>query len=153
MNRSLKSTPPRSRPIGGIRISLTSEVTMVPKAAPMITPTARSTTLPRMMNVLNSFSMAPLLPRGAMRAPAGLGARTLYNGPAGRATGLAAGDVGVRRGALGGTVHTHPDSGHPEARADPVKELLGHEPERNTEDHRVRDQVLDSHRPSSLPWG
>src|SRR4029453_3555701 len=32
MKRSLKSTPPRSRPIGGIRMSLTSEVTMVPNA-------------------------------------------------------------------------------------------------------------------------
>src|SRR6185503_14559505 len=49
--------PPSSRPIGGIRMSLTREVTIVPNAAPMITPTARSTTLPRMMNVLNSFSM------------------------------------------------------------------------------------------------
>ena len=45
------------RPIGGIKTSLTSEVTMAPKLAPMITPTARSTTLPRMMNVLNALNM------------------------------------------------------------------------------------------------
>src|SRR5882724_7427209 len=57
MKKSLKSTPPRSRPIGGITTSFTSEVTMPPNAAPMITPIARSTTLPRMMNVLNSLSM------------------------------------------------------------------------------------------------
>src|SRR2546425_402239 len=67
MKKSLKSTPPRSRPIGGIRTSLTSEVTIVPNAAPMITPTARSTTLPRMTNVLNSLSMG-LSPVRAARA-------------------------------------------------------------------------------------
>ena len=37
---------------------------MPPKLAPMITPTARSTTLPRMMNVLNSLSMV-LASKGA----------------------------------------------------------------------------------------
>src|SRR5947207_527173 len=61
MKKSLKSTPPRSRPIGGIRTSLTSEETILPNAAPMITPTARSTTLPRMANSLNSFSTVFLL--------------------------------------------------------------------------------------------
>src|SRR5271156_5675552 len=38
-------------------ISPTSEVTMAPKAAPMMTPTARSTTLPFIANSRNSFSM------------------------------------------------------------------------------------------------
>jgi hypothetical protein len=38
-------------------MSWTSEVTIAPKAAPMITPTARSTTLPRIANFLNSSSM------------------------------------------------------------------------------------------------
>src|SRR5690606_20057595 len=54
MNRSVKLAPPRIRPIGGIMTSLTSEVTIPPKAEPMTTPTARSMTLPRMANVLNS---------------------------------------------------------------------------------------------------
>jgi hypothetical protein len=33
----------------GMMMSLTSDVTMAPKATPMITPTARSTTFPRIM--------------------------------------------------------------------------------------------------------
>src|ERR1700730_14665921 len=40
----------------GMMISPTSEVTMPPKAAPMMTPTARSTTLPFIANSRNSFS-------------------------------------------------------------------------------------------------
>src|SRR5262249_19426081 len=52
---SLKSMPPTSTPMGGIRISLTREETIFPKAAPMMTPTARSTTFPRMMKALNSL--------------------------------------------------------------------------------------------------
>src|SRR5271163_1685820 len=51
-----KSTPPRPRPMGGISTSLTRELTMPVKDAPMITPTARSTTLPRTANFLNSVS-------------------------------------------------------------------------------------------------
>src|SRR5437763_8159730 len=39
-------------------MSPTSEVTMPPKAAPMMTPTARSTTLPFIANSRNSFSIA-----------------------------------------------------------------------------------------------
>ena len=46
-------------PTGGMMTSLTSEVTIVPKAAPMMTPTARSTTLPRIANSLNSLNMTP----------------------------------------------------------------------------------------------
>src|SRR5947208_8433912 len=45
-------------PMIGMMTSPTSEVTMPPKAAPMMTPTARSTTLPFIANSLNSFSMA-----------------------------------------------------------------------------------------------
>src|SRR5690348_9405103 len=51
-----KSTPPSARPIGGISTSLTSELMMAVKDAPMMTPTARSTTLPRTANFLNSAS-------------------------------------------------------------------------------------------------
>src|ERR1700757_3458909 len=50
-----KSSPPVAKPIGGMRISLTSDVTIPPKAAPMITPTARSMALPLTANSLNSF--------------------------------------------------------------------------------------------------
>ncbi len=45
--------------MGGMMTSFTREVTMVPKAAPMIRPTAMSTTLPRMANSRNSFNMIP----------------------------------------------------------------------------------------------
>src|SRR5689334_12983227 len=38
-------------------MSLTSDVTTAPNAAPMMTPTARSRTLPRIANSLNSLNM------------------------------------------------------------------------------------------------
>src|SRR5205809_7182227 len=60
-NQLEKSRPPKSRPTTGMMRSLTSEETILPNAAPMITPTARSTTLPRMANSLNSFSTVFLL--------------------------------------------------------------------------------------------
>jgi hypothetical protein len=41
--------------MGGMITSATSELTIFPNAPPMMTPTARSTTFPRMANVLNSF--------------------------------------------------------------------------------------------------
>src|SRR5262249_49066822 len=44
---------------GGMSTSFTSESTILPKAAPMITPTARSKALPFIANSLNSLSMAP----------------------------------------------------------------------------------------------
>src|ERR1700688_3317816 len=46
----------------GIRMSATSDWTMVPNAAPMMTPTARSTTFPRNAKFLNSSSIAPSRP-------------------------------------------------------------------------------------------
>src|SRR5439155_1692160 len=52
-----KSTPPSILPIGGMRMSLTIELTTVPNAAPMMTPIARSTALPLSANSLKSFSM------------------------------------------------------------------------------------------------
>src|SRR5712664_2306387 len=61
MNNPEKSTRPSSRPIGGMITSSTSDETVFPKAAPIITPTAKSMTLPRMANSLNSFSMDVLL--------------------------------------------------------------------------------------------
>src|SRR3989442_15541215 len=59
MKRLENSALPRSRPIGGMRRSPTNDDTILPKAAPMITPIARSTTLPRRMNCLNSLSIIP----------------------------------------------------------------------------------------------
>src|SRR6187200_1571907 len=48
-----------------MKMSPTSDVTIAPNAAPMMTPTARSTTLPRMANFLNSSSIAlPFSDRG-----------------------------------------------------------------------------------------
>src|SRR5688572_23535862 len=43
--------------MGGIKISVTSELTIRPKATPMMRPTARSTTLPRMRKALNACHM------------------------------------------------------------------------------------------------
>ena len=54
---SISETLPIRSPMGGMRTSLTKEVTIFPKAAPMMIPTAISTTLPRITNSLNSFSM------------------------------------------------------------------------------------------------
>ena len=56
ISRLVKLTPPTRRPTRGMTISLTREVTIEPKAPPMITPTARSMTLPRLMNSLNSVA-------------------------------------------------------------------------------------------------
>src|SRR6201995_4246932 len=47
----------------GMMRSATSEVTIAPNAAPMMTPTARSTTLPFIANSRNSFSLMPVLLR------------------------------------------------------------------------------------------
>src|SRR5208283_4295072 len=49
-------------PMIGMMMSSTSPSTILPKAAPMITPTARSSALPRMAKSLNSCRM-PLSPR------------------------------------------------------------------------------------------
>ena len=55
--------PPVTAPITGMITSPTSEDTMLPKAAPMITPIARSTTLPFSANFLKSSNtdIAPIL--------------------------------------------------------------------------------------------
>jgi len=55
MNRSVKFTRPSSSPKGGVKMSLTSDVTMSLKAMPKMRPTARSRTFPRKTNFLNSF--------------------------------------------------------------------------------------------------
>src|SRR5712691_2714429 len=59
MKRLDTSAWPRSRPMGGMRISPTKDATILPKAVPITTAMASSTTLPRMMNSLNSLSMWP----------------------------------------------------------------------------------------------
>jgi hypothetical protein len=59
-NKLLKSTLPISKPIGGMMTSLTSDVTILPNAAPMMMPMAMSMTLPRIANSLNSFSIVVL---------------------------------------------------------------------------------------------
>ena len=57
----LKSTPPIATPIGGMRTSLTNEDTILPKAPPIMIPTAISTTFPRMAKSLNSDVMLILI--------------------------------------------------------------------------------------------
>src|SRR4051794_18883451 len=47
--------------MSGVMKSATKAVTTAPNAAPMTTPTARSTTLPRSMNSLKSLSIGALL--------------------------------------------------------------------------------------------
>ncbi len=47
--------PPKRVEIRGITMSLTKESTIFPKAPPIMTPTARSTTLPRTAKARNSF--------------------------------------------------------------------------------------------------
>src|SRR5258706_1307550 len=56
--------PPTRTPISSMMMSATNDETILPKAAPMITPTARSTTLPLTANSRNSFSQ-PLMGRSA----------------------------------------------------------------------------------------
>src|SRR5690606_4668743 len=53
--KSVNSIPPSNIPIGGITMSFTKEATILPNAPPIITATARSTTLPLIANSLNSF--------------------------------------------------------------------------------------------------
>src|SRR5512132_2777348 len=73
MNKSLKSMPPIASPIGGMMMSLTSDVTTVPNAAPMMTPMARSRTLPRIANSLNSLSTPSSLFCNRLKQQAGRG--------------------------------------------------------------------------------
>lgn len=54
MERSVKFTPPQMTPIRGMMRSDTMDDTIFPKAVPITTPTAISTTLPRMANALKS---------------------------------------------------------------------------------------------------
>ena len=54
----VKSIPPTRRPMIGVKRSLTRLFTTAVKATPMMMPTARSTTLPRMMNARNSSIQA-----------------------------------------------------------------------------------------------
>src|SRR5262249_25285491 len=54
-----KSSPPKIAPMIGMMISSVRLVAIFPNAAPMITATARSSTLPLAMKVRNSLSMRP----------------------------------------------------------------------------------------------
>ena len=54
INKLEKSILPRTKPITGMKILLTSDETILPKAAPIIIPTARSITFPLKANSLNS---------------------------------------------------------------------------------------------------
>src|SRR5215208_1431903 len=54
---SLKSTPPRRTPTGGMMMSLTSELTTVPRAVPMMTPIASARALVLSRNSRNCLTM------------------------------------------------------------------------------------------------
>src|SRR5579875_296729 len=69
MNRLEKSTLPSSNPIGGMITSFTSEFTILLNAAPMMKPTARSMTLPRIAKSRNSLSINTLLAKAAGSRP------------------------------------------------------------------------------------
>src|SRR5262245_4926023 len=71
MTWSEKLIPPVARPTTGIITSDTREPTIAPKAPPMITPTAMSTTLPFMAKALNS-EITPM----SVGSSAGVGGRT-----------------------------------------------------------------------------
>src|SRR5438094_9800592 len=79
-----KSTLPSKSPMGGIKMSLTSEVTIFPKAAPRMIPMAMSITFPRMANSLNSFSM--FLSSFNFQRTTDYGQRTVYSKPLAFAT-------------------------------------------------------------------
>src|SRR5579864_4415609 len=68
MNQLLKSRPPTARPTSGMIKSLTSESTILPKAPPMMTPTAKSTTLPLTAKSRNSL-MKDMEPPYRLRRP------------------------------------------------------------------------------------
>ena len=63
-----KSDLPKMAPTSGVIRSATRAVTTAPKATPMTTATARSTTLPRKMNSLKPFSTVPSFSISADRA-------------------------------------------------------------------------------------
>src|SRR5436190_19747109 len=71
MNQLLKSRPPKIAPTIGMIRSLTSESTILPKAPPMMTPTARSTTLPLTANSRNSLANDIVVPVGCVRCRSG----------------------------------------------------------------------------------
>src|SRR5215213_8767360 len=55
--------------MGGMMTPSTSVVMILPKAAPITTATARSTTFPRVMNSLNSLNIIVLLPGNTPQRP------------------------------------------------------------------------------------
>src|SRR5262245_64753041 len=57
-----KSGCPKIAPMIGVETSLASELTTAPKAAPIITPTARSIALPRRINSRKPLSIGITLP-------------------------------------------------------------------------------------------
>src|SRR6476619_1373312 len=80
--RPAKLGLPKIAAMSGVMMSAISAATTAPNAAPTTTATARSTTFPRRMNCLNSFSMAPpgwWIPDPAGRVP------DAYDGRRGRA--------------------------------------------------------------------
>ena len=53
----LRSMSPKIQPMNGMNTSLTRDVVILPNAPPTMTPTAMSSTLPRVMKSRNSFAI------------------------------------------------------------------------------------------------
>src|SRR6267154_980322 len=80
--RSLKLMLPINRPIGGMMTSATSELTILPNADPITTPTARSMTLPFIANSLNSEArLMAGSPRGLVILTCSLGGQRTRTKP------------------------------------------------------------------------
>src|SRR5262249_36548524 len=77
-NMLVKSMPPTSRPMSGVKMSFTRLFTTAVKATPIMIPTAKSTTLPRMMKALNSSTQP------GRRAPIGTAVLSLIDYPSPR---------------------------------------------------------------------
>src|SRR5690348_5728502 len=71
MKRSLKLIFPVSGPMAGMMRSFTMDETIFPNAPPIITPTARSITLPRMANALNSLRIGFTFLKGFSNSSSG----------------------------------------------------------------------------------
>src|SRR5438309_10479867 len=101
MYLSAKFTLPIALPMGGMMMSLTIEVTILPNAPPMMMPTAMSTTLPRIANSLNSLT----IPMTLLLSSVGLFAELVgQSGVDRNVVALAAGGVaGVTSSALADT--------------------------------------------------
>src|SRR4051812_49835774 len=117
--------PPVTAPIVGVMRSLTIDWTRPPKAAPMMTPMARSTMLPLSANSRNSLSMT-ISPHGPV-SQEGVGQPMAI----GKLEGMRAGSAGAGVGSYAGVPAAapfpplEPYATHPVGGSPPPDNLLG----------------------------